>query len=124
MPRHADGILHSSQVRHSAGVERLAVYDEGVERRFAGLIGRAAEADGGVALVGLACLAACLGGVEGKGGRLGAGCEGEEGGVCGGGEGAGPGVYDEGWWSEDCACLEEEEGEGCGGGGEGYTRHG
>lgn len=109
MSRHAYGIFDAPQVRHGAGIERLAVHDECVEGGFAGFIGGAAEADGVVALVGLACLAACLDGVEGGGG--GGVCEGEEGGVCGGCEGAGPGVYDDGGRGEDCCCG-EGEGEG------------
>lgn len=67
MPRHAYSIFNTSQVRYGAGVESLAVHDECVEGGFAGLIGGAAEADGVVALVGLAGLAACLDGVEGGG---------------------------------------------------------
>lgn len=92
MPCHPNRILDAAQVGHGAGVQRFAVDDEGVERGLAGFIGRAAEADGVVALIVLACLAAGLDGVESVGGVG----EGEEGGVGGGGEGAGPGVDYEG----------------------------
>lgn len=70
MSRHAHSIFDAPQVCYGAGIERLAVHDECVEGGFARFIGGAAEADGVVALVGLACLAACLDGVEGGGGGV------------------------------------------------------
>lgn len=104
MPRHPNGIFHAAQVGHCSGIQRLAINDECVERGLAGFVGRAAEADGVVALVVLACLAAGLDGVEGVGGVG----EGEEGGVGGGGEGAGPGVDYEGRRGENGVCCENE----------------
>lgn len=103
MPRYPNGILDAAQVGHCPGIQRLAVNDECVKRGLAGLVGRAAEADGVVALVVLACLAAGLDCIEG--GRV---VEGEEGGVGGGGEGAGPGVDYEGGRGEDGVGGENE----------------
>ena len=100
---------NTSQPRHGTDLQRCAIHDHGVEGRFAGFVGRSAEAYRAIALVALARGAADFDGVEGRGGGA---EEGGVGGCCGGREGAAPCVDDEGeaWGDLGPGVGEGEEG--------------